>query len=253
MGTGAVFPSPKLHNFEIGTTANIVYLTGHGMKDKSGQEVSEEIWFTRYEENVPKMKDAISKLNFDGKSLDEVHAMLDERASAVLGMQPQGKDAKVNIGTIEVKQMDPDGTEKDGGFFRPCWGSADINTDHCEEWKPLSQGGVKYTHDHAASSYKLHTADEFPFVGKGWTFDWMAWEDNNQDLDHAVGLNEFVIKPDRGTVVTWTHEVTPVDYFCTICAHGGCGDSFQHFISDDKCTNPPTSRNLRGSKNIMLV
>merc|ERR1719181_1066445 len=171
------------------------------LDERGGKEVSEEIWFTRDEENVPKMKDAISNLDFDGKSLDEVHAMLDERASAVLGMQPQGKDAKVNIGTIEVQQMDPDGTEKNGGFFRPCWVSADINTDHCDEWKPLSQGGVKYTHDHADSSYKLHTADEFPFVGKGWTFDWMAYEENNQDLDKAVGLNEFVILAHRGTVV----------------------------------------------------
>merc|ERR1719321_2300879 len=116
------------------------------MKATSGKETSEEIWFTRVEENIPKMSQAISDMEFNGKSQDEVAKMLDERASAVLGMQPQGANARVNIGTIQVQQMDPDGTEKTGGFFRPCWMSAAIDTDHCDPWQ--AQGGVKYTHDH---------------------------------------------------------------------------------------------------------
>jgi len=226
-------PSESLFSFQAGGDVDIVYLTDHGMSLVSGQEVSEEVWFTRREQNVPYMKNAVSELDYQGKTQGQVATMVELRMSAALGMQSQGPNAKINIGKTAVKQMDPSASDKSGGFFRPCWNSVDITSTRCH----YAADGPAYTRDHAASSFKLHTPDEFPFVGLGWTFDWMNWLHEDRAVDAAVGLNEFVILPHRGTVVTWTEEMSPLQYVCHICADGDCG-TFSEWAREGCAHNP---------------
>jgi len=195
-------------------------------------EVTEEIWFTAKDQQVPYMSKAISDLDFSGKSKDEVNVMLSQRLDASVGMLSQGT-VKVNVGKTDIKQMDPSGTDSNGGFFRPCWNSFHIDNTEC---KYVADNEVPYVKKHAASSYDLQSPDEFPFTGLGWTFDWMAWEHNNRETASGIGMNEFVILPNRGTVVTWTEALDPVDYFCQICDQD-CGN-FSEWKSQNGCNDP---------------
>jgi len=244
---GTVFPAAELYKYD-GGDVDIVYLTDHGMKDTSGQEVSEEIWFTRKDQNVPYMQQAISDMDFQSKSADEVNAMLELRASAVVGMQSQGPNARVNIGRTAVKQMDPNGSDKSGGFFRPCWNDFRIDNVDCH----FTTDAVPFVQHQADNSYKIsHTGDEFPFVGLGFTFDWMKWHHRGQTPEDAVGLNEHVILPNRGAVVEWTEEHTLLEFFCGICDNRLCGNFSLWMLDSHAC--PSTSTSSPASQNTPVL
>lgn len=210
-------PTANLHNFkeEMGKNVEIISVSHHNKLPESGEVKDDEAWFTRKDENIEYMSSAIGDLQIKDHSVDEVKTMIIERISAALGMQSEGPTCMINFGTTEVKQMDPSGSEKTGGFFRPCWNSFAIDNTDCQYVDPSQQ--VPYVKDHAAASFNITSPDEFPFVGMGYTFDWMKWENNGKDSKAAIGMNEFVILPNRGTIVTWHKMCSPLAYFCEIC------------------------------------
>jgi hypothetical protein len=229
--TGTAMPSGDLHNFgeQMGKMVEIVSVGTHDMRPLSDKPMPYETWFTRQEENVQYLASAIGDLPITNHSDDEVKNMIIERISAALGMQSEGEKCVINVGTTEVKQMDPSGSENIGGFFRPCWNSADITNTECEYVDPSKQ--VPYVKAHAKDSFNMTSPDEFPFVGMGYTFDWMKWENNGKASKAAIGMNEFVILPNRGTLVHWHKMCSPLAYFCEICGKGqNCG-TFNQFAT----------------------
>lgn len=210
-------PAGDLYNFkdDMGNNVEIVSVGTHDMRPLSDKPMPYESWFTRQEQNVEYLANAIGDLPIEGHSDDEVKNMIIERISAALGMQSEGEKCVINVGTTEVKQLDPSGSENTGGFFRPCWNSFAIDNTDCQYVDPSQQ--VPYVKDHAAASFNMTSPDKFPFVGMGYTFDWMKWENNGKDSKAAIGMNEFVILPNRGTIVTWHKMCSPLAYFCEIC------------------------------------
>merc|ERR1712046_227253 len=109
---------------------------------------------------------------------------------------------------------DPSGTDNDGGFFRPCWNDFKIDNTDCKYVETSEQ--VPFVRDHAISSFTMGSDSEFPFVGMGYTFDWMKWEHNGKTKDESIGMNEFVVLPNRGITVDWYKMCTPLAYFCEV-------------------------------------
>merc|ERR1712216_893846 len=99
------------------------------------------------------------------------------------------------------------------GFFRPCFSTYKIDTKHCSYPKRRKDGN-EWAYAWADDAYNTKGDDVFPFTGLGWTYDWQGADHyKHQPHKHKqpeVGLNEFVILADRGTVVTWTTVRTPL-------------------------------------------
>jgi hypothetical protein len=253
-------PAGDLHNFgsEMGQMVEIVNVGTHNQLPNTNKSMDYETWFTRKEENVEFTAKAIGDMDFDGHSDDEIKNMIIERVSAALGMQSEGKDCVINLGRTEVKQQDPSGTDTDGGFFRPCWNDFKIDNTDCHYVEDAQQ--VPWVGDHARSSFEMGTKNEFPFVGLGYTFDWMAWEHGGKNKNDSKGMNEFVLLGHRGTVVDWYKMCSPLAYFCEVvnCTNGNCGNfsewATRNCDNDEyKCQTSDSDSTTSASPSLVLI
>lgn len=258
--------SRHLHSFDlppVGQQVNIVNV-GANMTGKSMIQADDlfagSFWFTLYDQNVARMKQAVKNMDFkDGSGYKDqltVNILLERRASSVVGMpdypgtfpdddglfcerdempKALGGCFVFNIGYTTVQEIDPNVADPGAGFFRPCFSSHKIETKGChypKENEPRNDWADKW----AEKSYVTKDAgNTFPYTGLGWTYDWQGAEYAPHNPNSAVGMDEYVIIPNGKTRVTWTAIRTPHLHFCCICTSDDCGNFDEYKANSGNC------------------